>query len=411
MEGQCGLFTASNAPVPLKGISARLEVKGFVADLSASLEYVNEESDPLEAMFVFPMDSDSAVYHFEAQVGGKTIVATIKEKEKAKDDYDDAISSGHQAFLLMEDQSSSDIFSCSVGNLPPGDKVTVCFRLVQELPLEADGAVRFTLPAVLNPRYSPAGTQGPKITNASAPVGKLPYTLEVEAHFHNPLRISRVQSNCQVTPVEFLNPEKTSAKLSLADGHGFDRDVEFLIYCDKVHEPSAVVEGGLETAAPGTLMGEAAVMVNLFPSFPKTATKAMVGEFIFLMDRSGSMESQMSQEDHRPRILCARETLLLLMKSLPMGCYFNVYGFGNSFTSFFPASVQYSQSSMQEAVTKLKGVEADMGGTEILQPLSAIYSTPHVPGHPRQLFVFTDGDVSNTKAVLAEVQKHSTSHR
>lgn len=397
--------------MPLKGISVRLEVKGFVADLSASLEYVNEELDPLEAMFVFPMDSDSAVYHFQAQVGGKTIVASLKEKEQAKDEYDDAISSGRQAFLLHEDESSSDVFRCSVGNLPPGDKVTVSFRLVQELPLEADGAVRFTLPAVLNPRYTPAGTQGPKITSASAPVDKLPYTLQLEADFHNSLGISRVQSNCGVTPVEFLNPEKTSAKLSLADGHGFDRDVEFLIYCDKIHEPSAVVEGGLETAAQGTLMGEAAVMVNLFPSFSQTASNASVGEFIFLMDRSGSMGSQMSQEDKRPRIECARETLLLLVKSLPMGCYFNIYGFGSSFASFFPTSVEYTQSSTREALDKLKAVSADMGGTEILQPLSAIYRTARVTGHPRQLFVFTDGEVSNTKAVLAEVQKHSSTHR
>ncbi|PIO31149.1 hypothetical protein AB205_0009690 [Aquarana catesbeiana] len=30
------------------------------------------------------------------------------------------------------------------------------------------------------------------------------------------------------------------------------------------------------------------------------------------------------------------ETLLLLLKSLPLGCYFNIYGFGHHFKSFFP---------------------------------------------------------------------------
>ncbi len=28
--------------------------------------------------------------------------------------------------------------------------------------------------------------------------------------------------------------------------------------------------------------------------------------------------------------------MLLLLKSLPMGCYFNIYGFGSNFESFFP---------------------------------------------------------------------------
>ncbi|XP_051883013.1 von Willebrand factor A domain-containing protein 5A-like isoform X2 [Pristis pectinata] len=411
MERPCGLITASNTSVPLKSISVQVEVKGFVADVSATLEYKNEESSPLEAIFTFPMDSDSAVYNFQAMVDGKTIVAEIKEREQAKDNYDDAISSGQEAFLLMEDFDSSDIFTCRVGNLPPECSATVSFSLVQELPLEADGALRFTLPAVLNPRYTPAGTQGPRITHASAPVDKPLYTLDLEAHFHSPHGISRIQSNCQVTPVEFLSPDKTSAKLSLVNGHAFDRDVELLVYSENLHDPSAILEAGLTSAAAGTLMADPTVMVNLFPRFPENLPQGTVGEFVFLMDRSGSMGTSMSHGNPRSRIQCAKDTLLLLLKSLPMGCYFNIYGFGSHFTSFFPKSVEYSQSSMQEALAKVKDIGADMGGTEILQPLSAIYSTPCVSGRPRQLFVFTDGEVSNTKEVVAEVQRNAHNHR
>ncbi|XP_062917396.1 von Willebrand factor A domain-containing protein 5A-like isoform X2 [Mobula hypostoma] len=411
MVRPCGLVTARNIPVPLKKISVRVEVKGFVADVSADLEYRNEEASPLEALFTFPVDSDSAVYNFQATVDGKTIVAEIKEREQARDDYDDAISSGQEAFLLEEDSSSSDIFTCRVGNLPPGCAATVSFSLAQELPLEADGAVRFTLPAVLNPRYCPAGTQGPHIPQASAPVDKPLYTLELEAHFHSPHGISRIQSNCQVTPVEFLNPDKTSAKLSLVKGQGFDRDLELLMFSEKIDEPSAILEAGLGSAAPGTLMADSTVMVNLFPRFPEDSQGVPSGEFIFLMDQSGSMGTSMSHGNARSRIQCAKDTLLLLLKSLPMGCFFNIYGFGSHFTSFFLKSVEYNQISMQEALSKLKEINADMGGTEILQPLSAIYTTPCVPGHPRQLFVFTDGEVFNTKQVLAEVQKNSPNHR
>ncbi|XP_038630728.1 von Willebrand factor A domain-containing protein 5A-like [Scyliorhinus canicula] len=155
MERTCGLLTAKNIPVPLRSISVEVEVKGFVADVSASLEYKNEETNPVEAVFVFPMDSDAAVYNFQAVVDGKTIVAKIKEKEQAKDEYDDAISAGHEAFLLEEDSSSSDIFTCTVGNLPPAQSASISFSFVQELAIEADGAVRFALPAVLNPRYTP----------------------------------------------------------------------------------------------------------------------------------------------------------------------------------------------------------------------------------------------------------------
>lgn len=33
---------------------------------------------------------------------------------------------------------------------------------------------------------------------------------------------------------------------------------------------------------------------------------------------------------------CPQDTLVLLLKSLPLGCYFNIYSFGSNFESFYP---------------------------------------------------------------------------
>lgn len=38
-------------------------------------------------------------------------------------------------------------------------------------------------------------------------------------------------------------------------------------------------------------------------------------------------------------------------------------------------------------------VRADLGGTEILAPLKAIYAMPQIPEYSRQIFVLTDGEV------------------
>ncbi|XP_016399019.1 von Willebrand factor A domain-containing protein 5A-like, partial [Sinocyclocheilus rhinocerous] len=89
-------------------------------------------------------------------------------------------------------------------------------------------------------------------------------------------------------------------------------------------------------------------------------------------------------KDAQKRIESARDTLLLLLKSLPMGCYFNIYGFGSHFESFFPQSVVYSEDAMEEALRRVKSMSADMGGTEILRPLKHIYSQPCYTDHPRQ---------------------------
>ncbi|XP_040277147.1 von Willebrand factor A domain-containing protein 5A-like isoform X4 [Bufo bufo] len=417
----CGLIVvASKLPVPLKGISVDVQVKGFVADVSATLKYKNEEEKAVEAIFVFPMDEDSAVYSFEAKVEGKTIVADLQEKKQAHKTYDEAISQGQQAFLLEEDESSADVFSCNVGNLPPGQEAEVTLKYVRELPVEADGAVRFVLPAVLNPRYTPKDQPvSVTATRPQVPIGEIPYTLSLSAHFQSAFGIVKIVSNCDISPVEYTNEDKTAAKVSLAEGHKFERDVELLAYYSEVNKPSVTVEAGSvpadaakESKSSGSLMTESVAMLNFYPSFPAVQEQTNCGEFIFVVDRSGSMECAMNSEPNAlQRIDSAKETLVLLLKSLPLGCYFNIFGFGSHFESFFTESKEYTQQSMEEAVKKVQEIKANFGGTEILRPLKKIYDTAGRPDHPRQLFLFTDGEVGNTKEVIDEVQKNSNNHR
>lgn len=76
---------------------------------------------------------------------------------QAREEYDDALSSGQQAFLLEESEQSPDIFSVSLGGLPAGESASLRLEYVTELPVQADESLRFCLPAVLNPRYQPQG--------------------------------------------------------------------------------------------------------------------------------------------------------------------------------------------------------------------------------------------------------------
>uniref|UniRef100_A0A8C2MQK5 von Willebrand factor A domain-containing protein 5A n=1 Tax=Cricetulus griseus TaxID=10029 RepID=A0A8C2MQK5_CRIGR len=409
MEHQYGLITGDKEPVPLKSISVTLSINDFVAGVSATLNYENEEEVPVEAIFVFPMDEDSAIYSFEALVDGKKIVAELQEKMQAQSKYEDAMSQGHQAYFLEEDDYSRDVFSCNIGNLPPGAKVGVTLRYVQELTLETDGALRYVLPAILNPRYQLSEQSTNSCFNIKTPIvplEDLPYTLSMVATITSQHGIESVQSNCSLSPIQYLADDKTSAQVSLAEGHKFDRDVELLIYYSEVHSPSVAVEMGMQDMKPDSLMGAPSAMVSFYPDLPEVKGSRACGEFVFLMDRSGSMKFHLSyQNDSQLRIEAAKETLLLLLKSLPMGCYFNIYGFGSSYEKFFPESVKYTQKTMEEAVKRVKDLEADLGGTEILTPLLNIYNIFS------QLFVFTDGEVDDTFSVIKEVKLNSKKHR
>ncbi|XP_035988435.1 von Willebrand factor A domain-containing protein 5A isoform X1 [Fundulus heteroclitus] len=414
MMNCCGLLTDKKEPVPLKSIEVQLEVKDHVATVVSTLNYENKEDKPLEAVFVFPLPGDAAVCHFSAQIGQTHIVAEVKEKQQAREEYDDALSSGQQAFLLEESDQSPDIFSLSVGSLPPGESASIRLEYVTELAVQADDGLRFCLPAVLNPRYQPQGSEGPSVQVTSVPASLVPYSLSFSARVSSPRPISKVESNCSLEPLQYLNADQTQATVKLAAGHKFDRDVELLIYYKDAHQPTAVVEAGQASAKPGSLMGDPVVMVSLYPEFPQDVMSSLAscGEFVFLLDRSGSMDCPMNDSTpQETRISSARDTLLLLLKSLPMGCYFNIYSFGSQFEHIFPTSVEYSEKTMEEALKKVEKMQDDLGGTEILLPLKHIYAQPCIPKQPRQLFIFTDGEVGNTKEVTDLVKMNAGTHR
>ncbi|MEQ2177756.1 hypothetical protein GOODEAATRI_006842 [Goodea atripinnis] len=112
------------------------------------VKYTNQSSVPIEAKYVFPLDDSAAVCGFEAFINGKHVVGQVKEKEKARREYKQAIEKGHGAYLM--DQDAPDVFTISVGNLPPGATVLIKVTFVSELVVK-DGSILFSLPGSVAP--------------------------------------------------------------------------------------------------------------------------------------------------------------------------------------------------------------------------------------------------------------------
>ncbi len=55
--------------------------------------------------------------------------------------------------------------------------------------------------------------------------------------------------------------------------------------------------------------------------------------------------------------------------------------------------------------------QADLGGTNLLDPLDYVADEPQKPEYPRFVFVVTDGDVTNREEVLAFVKRHADAMR
>ena len=68
--------------VPLSSIKIELSINGYIANVESVLHFKNTESTPIEAVYEFPIDDQSAVYHFEAQIEDRVIVAECQEKKQ-----------------------------------------------------------------------------------------------------------------------------------------------------------------------------------------------------------------------------------------------------------------------------------------------------------------------------------------
>ena len=68
--------------VPLKSVGVNVTIGAAICHVESVLVYISPWKDPVETIFKFPLDEQSAVYRFEAEINGKVIVSECQEREQ-----------------------------------------------------------------------------------------------------------------------------------------------------------------------------------------------------------------------------------------------------------------------------------------------------------------------------------------
>ena len=283
-------------------------------------------------------------------------------------------------------------------------------QLVLRYTTEVDGdkdALRYVVPTAIAPRFHMAGTV-PDAAAAAAAAGaggaasvdarKTPLSIDVfvtaasdvtalESPSHDIMVDLGVNGDARVAHAEFANVE------------ALERDFVLVIRQANPRAPRAMYE---PSAAGGG--GGGALMVALYPDLEKleVANEAAT-EVIFVVDRSGSMSGA--------RMASAASALQVCLRSLPVGARFNIVSFGSRFELLFnTGSAVYGDDSLARAAAYVKGMTANFGGTELIGPLERVFAAAPVAGAARQVFLFTDGEVGDTRAVIEAVRRGAEAH-
>jgi len=175
-DDRAGLFArgarGDHARVPLLGVDVRAEVLAGHARVLARQRYRNDETKPVEAVYTFPLPTRGVVTGFSMTVNGRQLAGEVQEREDAFRHYEEAISAGHGSALL--EQERPNVFTANVGNLLPGEETVIEIEYVE--PLHGDeGAVRWTLPTLVAPRYMPGNPAGDRTAHGTVdPTTRVP---------------------------------------------------------------------------------------------------------------------------------------------------------------------------------------------------------------------------------------------
>ncbi len=78
----------------------------------------------------------AVIYSIVTFAQGKHVIGKVEEKEAAHKAYKEAVSQGHGAYLL--DEEKPDVFSVSIGNLPPKADIVIKIKYITELSVDGD---------------------------------------------------------------------------------------------------------------------------------------------------------------------------------------------------------------------------------------------------------------------------------
>lgn len=402
-EAQCadgaglGTLHTERGTLPLDRLDIRADITGLTSQVEVTQDFVNAFDVPLEASYVFPLPDRAAVTAMRMTAHGRVVDAELAEREAARQAYDRALTSGRRASIAEEDRP--DVFTMRVGNILPGEKVSVAITLVNPLSY-ADGEATFRLPLVVAPRhisgrplddvsvgdgYADDTDAVPDASRITPPVllpgfpHPVPLTIDVGIDPAG-LTLSEVRSSLPTEPTE-------DGRIRVLPGHRADRDLVLrLRYAADDFTDSLVL-------VPDADGDEGTYQLTVLP--PNSVAPARPRDLVLLLDHSASMGGW--------KLLAARRAAARIIDTLTDADRFAVLTFSDRIQrpAGLPDSlVEASDRNRFRAVEHLAGVES-AGDTDLFAPLrEGLALLRESSGRDAIVILVTDGQIGNEDQLM-----------
>lgn len=370
---------------PLKNTSVRTDISGFIARVRVRQEFENPYSEPIEAVYTFPLSHNGAVDDMTMTIGTRVVRGRIMKRDEARQVYETAKTEGKAASLL--DQERPNIFTQSVANIMPGEKIAVEISYVEILKYE-DGAYEFVFPMTVGPRYKPLSVADS--AKISPPVAKdrPGHDISIEVNLNAGVPVEEIRSTSH--EIQQLNFSPSHARVALKSETTIPNK-DFVLRYD-------VTGKKIEDAMLATRDSRGGFFTMVLQPPDKFASADITPkEIVFVLDTSGSMSGFPIEK--------AKEAMKLSLEGLHPNDTFNVITFAGFTQILFDGPVQATQGNIERAQAFLAS-RSGGGGTEMMKAIKAALDPSDSRDHIRIACFMTDGFVGNEAEIIAEIQRH-----
>lgn len=390
---------------PLKHTEVQAKIAGNVSRVEVTQTFENPFSEPLEAVYVFPLPDEAAVDDMEIKIGTRIIKGSIKKREEAIAIYEQAKQQGRTAGLL--EQERDNIFTQSLANIKPSEQIDVTIRYTDCLKFEG-GNYEFVFPMVVGPRFIPG-----------EPIDRNGDTDVVPDASRITLPIIGSDTRSLLAPHKLRSRHDISVTVEIDAGIPITdvRSTSHRLHVERKGQMVRVTLGGEDTIPNKDLIvryrvvGEntqATVLthsdrrgnhfaVYLIPALDYRQNEIVPKDVVFLMDTSGS---QMGDPLHK-----AQELMRRFIQGLNPDDTFTILDFSDVTTQLSPKPLANTPQNRTKALQYIDRLQAN-GGTYLLNGIRAVLNFPAAPeGRLRSIVLLTDGYIGNENEILAEVQR------
>ncbi|HEY9405722.1 MAG TPA: VIT domain-containing protein [Pyrinomonadaceae bacterium] len=374
------------SPLPLESMDVIAQITGPLVSVTVTQLFGNPFNEPVELSYLFPLPHEAAVFDFELRVGDTMITASVEELEAARRAYEEARDRGRLASLL--EQKRLSLFSLDLANVRPGESVRATLRYQERLRYD-DGRYSFIFRMGVTPRYSRTPEQAQGADAPVSPQGAPAPSVDISVSVDVGAEIGDIKAfESPSHPVEVTRLDERRAQLRLAGDHVPNKD--FVL-----RYPVAGEEVGARAWLSASPAG-AKLLATLVPPAIADVAEPPPREFVFVLDRSGSMTGGPLAE--------AKNALRACLRTLGERDSFALLAFDDRLEWLHEGAIPFTQKSVDDADRWLDRLDA-RGGTEIAGALGAALSLPTDPERRRYVVFLTDGAVHDEAGTLEVVRK------